>query len=250
MADVCFPDYKHRCWNDSGNAAVSFDSSLKAADVPWLDQQQPDALKRWIRDTKVPVLASQPNGTINWCNAAFENLLGYPLPELAGMSWTDITVSGSDVKTDIQLAKETERGDREEYQFQKEYLRKDKSTVSVRIHVLRYPEQGEFESFLVTVIPLDGYDKIQLEMLMTMERQLCALVETASSSSRAIEAFAKRKDSMQVVYEWGMTHPYKATAIVLVIASLLLGDRFKDAALFARDLIAGRSEVAQEAPAE
>jgi PAS domain S-box-containing protein len=214
--------------------------------VDWIEQQQPEALRRWIRDTSVPVLASLPAGEILWVNQAFEKLLGYTLPELNNLSWKDITANGNDIKTDVELARQTVDGEREEYQFQKEYIHKDRSLKTVRIHVLRHPEAGEFQNFLVTVIPLDGYDQANMDRMIEMERQLSALVESDTRNVKVMSAIAEainRESWMQQkfdqVIEWSSENPVKALAVALVLGFMFFGETFKDAAMFARQIVIG-----------
>jgi PAS domain S-box-containing protein len=57
-------------------------------------------------------------------NSALEQILGYSAEELAGMVFTDFT-HPDDVSADWELFEELIAGDRDNYQLEKRYFRKD-----------------------------------------------------------------------------------------------------------------------------
>ena len=183
--------------------------------MTWIEKQSESLLRSWLQQTKAPVLATLPNGDILWCNHAFECLLGYNNVELVGRkTWMDLTASSEELPVDVELMNEAIKGIREDYQLQKPYRTKSGKTVDVLIDVIRYPVNGEFECFLVTVFPLeDG-----LQFAMGQLSQIRALI---------IEIMAKQPQglTMNKIHEFAKEHPFIAAILGLVLATLLFGER-------------------------
>lgn len=139
--------------------------------MDWIESIPSKALKQWISETRVPMLAFTPDGGILWCNAAFEDFLEYSIVELVGprgKSWNDLTSSSEDAAADMILVRQVEAGARKDYMFQKSYRSKSGRDRKCQIHVLRYPATGDFECCLVSVIPLDAANDMLLQELQEL----------------------------------------------------------------------------------
>lgn len=180
----------------------------------WIDQQDKQKLATWVKFTKVPMLATMPDGKILWANEAFENLLGYTLTELERLTWIKITKDDDDLEYDLQNAASTIAGERFDYQLQKTYIAKSGSSKSCVIDVMRFPRTGEFQCFLVAVLPLDrGSDLalIQLSEIRTLMLTLMSQPVTGLTWEKAT-IFAKE-------------HPLVASIIGTFLATVLFGER-------------------------
>lgn len=183
--------------------------------MSWLEGQHKDPLKYWLRYTSSPLLVSQLDGEIVWCNPAFEELLGYTNAEISNqqIKWTDLTQSKEDLQADLMMAKELALGNSQSYKLQKEYRRKAGGLVRVIIHVMRYPPSGNLDYFLVTVLPLDmGYD-FAMEKLANLEDQLIKIFSVMS------------ENNTNKLWEWANENKPISAALFVLFLTLLLGDR-------------------------
>src|SRR5437588_9541963 len=81
---------------------------------------------------------SDPQGRLVETNHALQTMLGYSAQELAGMSFTRFT-HPDDASLQQALFDELLAGRRDHYQIEKRYLRKDGSTMWVRLTESRLP---------------------------------------------------------------------------------------------------------------
>lgn len=180
----------------------------------WLDALEPSGLRAWLRHTAVPMLATLPDGKFLWVNSAYERLTGYTWSELNDLSWTELTESLSDRNKDVEMALELQSGQgRISYQFRKQYKHKTGTGPRVIIDVLRYPIQGDFVCFLVSVIPLDkGYEQALHEV---------------EKLHRLIEDFIQlqKRTLWDQYWNWAEKHPYRAAIVTVIAATFILGDR-------------------------
>lgn len=161
------------------------------------------------------MVGAMPDGEFLWCNEAFEDLLGWSSVELIGrMSWKDITASSEDLTYDEELVAEAVAGDRIDYQLQKQYRTKSGTSKSVVIDVLRYPQSGEFECFLVAMCPLDHGVQFALVQLTDIRKLIVAMIEHQPNGITLDKAVAFAKE-----------HPVVASIIGTVLSVLLFGER-------------------------
>lgn len=167
------------------------------------------------------MLATLPDGGILWCNASFEELLGYTSYELVGkMSWADLTTDKDELEADLVAVQEVVSGSRKDYQLQKAYRKKSGIPCDVIIHVLRHPQEldREFHCFLVSCAPLDMGERHALEVINDTRTKLYELEHYLTSQSTFWRA----------TLEWGKENPWKAGIVGSIFAGFLFGDRFLD----------------------
>lgn len=184
----------------------------------WLDTQEKQVLTDWIRRTKIPVLASKPDGRILWVNPAFEALTGYSYYEIVDkdnpLTWKDITVE-EDLLFDERMVEDLEKGVRTDYMMEKRYKHKNGPPVSVIIEVLRYPLAGEFQFCLVTAVPLNHGYEAALIQLKTIKELLVPIAEVCEKNLGGL--------TVEKVYDFIVNNPKKAAFIALLLAVLLFG---------------------------
>lgn len=183
--------------------------------MSWLETVEPVGLRDWIRYTYVPMLASLPDGTILWANPSYERLTGYTLPELEKKSWQDMTIDLDDRSADIEMALSLKTGERKQYQLRKQCQHKTGTGPQVLIDALRYPQEGKFVCFFVSVIPLDeGYNQSLREI-----EKLRLIMEVFLKSQK------DRQTTVEKLTAWAEKHPKMAFLASAVIFIFLFGDR-------------------------
>lgn len=181
----------------------------------WLSQQSKEKLEHWVRHTKTPMLATLPDGSILWTNAAFESLLGYAKVELAGQkTWIELTKPDENLGYDRQMVEQVVAGTMTDYQLQKQYLTKSGSTKTVVIDVLRYPLSGPFECFLVAVVPVDRGVELAVGQLAAIRKLILEMLEREPKGLTFDKLLA-----------WSKDHPLASAIIGTLFAFLLFGER-------------------------
>ena len=184
------------------------------------------ALPVWVRHTKVPLLATLPDGSILWANAAMERLLDYTVSELLEMTWTELTAASNDADKDAQMAAMLVDGStgRVSYEFRKSYRKKNGEMVPVVIDVIRYPLHGgeeSFKAFLVSVMPIESSAQFAIKEVHALRDQL---VEFMTKIEERREVSQKEPLSDRLL-KWATDNPTKAGVILAFLAFLLFGDR-------------------------
>lgn len=191
----------------------------------WLNERPPEMLREWLRGTSAPMLVTvlEGDGRILWCNQSFEQLLQYTSVEYYRdhnpITWKQLTIDRGDLEADTMMAQEVIDGTRLEYQLAKQYKRKDGTPCNVQIHVMRYPLQGGFECFLVTVYPLDQGSGFALLELQQIRGDLIALMERMPKPGEDTPTQSDR------LFNWINDNPKRGTIAVVFVAFLLFGDR-------------------------
>lgn len=113
-----------------------------------------------------PVAFVDLNDKFIFCNKAWCKLLGYSESELKQRRWQDITKT-DDVGSDQFEVESIKKGDKEEYYLEKNYIRKDGSTVGIRLYVHKYPEEGMHEGYVVFArrITSEDYEDLKSKFL-------------------------------------------------------------------------------------
>lgn len=184
--------------------------------MSWLTKQEDGLLRTWIVRTKTPMLVTMPDGSILWCNESFESLLGYSSFELVGKrSWHDLTDDKSDLAAHIALAGDAVAGKRRDFQMHKPYRTKDGPKIRVVIDVVRYPQAGDFECFLVSAVPTDRGVHFALGQLTEIHTLMIEIIGREKENKDRIDAF----------FAWVSSKPMVGYPIILFFAILLFGSR-------------------------
>jgi hypothetical protein len=186
--------------------------------MSWIDDRTTDLLRVWLQKTAAPMLASELDGGIIWCNPALEEFLGYTIVEFTRannpITWDAITVDRGDLVTDMALSADVAAGNRFDYQLTKQYRAKDGAAKNVVIHVLRYPLIGDLECLLVSIYPIDHGSEFALKELKEMRREHMMILERLDTPG----------DVMRLL-DWAEKHPKKSAIATVFLSFLLFGDR-------------------------
>lgn len=190
--------------------------------MTWLAKQKDTLLRDWIRRTQTPMMATLPGGSILWCNSAFEDLLGWTSVELIDKkSWIDLTDNPDDLEADLTLSAEVVSGLRTAYQLHKPFRTKEGQPVRVVIDVIRFPQRGEFECFLVSAIPTDRGVHFALGQLTEIHSLMLEMIKQSDSCSTN----ECRPDRIDSFFSWVAAKPVIGYPIIAFFAALLFGSR-------------------------
>lgn len=206
--------------------------TLKDGNVPdtWI-KQQIDPLRHWIENSKCPMLASMPSGEIVYANRAFADYVGYSQVELVGdggKSWKELTVDSLDIAADEKNVAEVLRGATSDFTMIKSYRHKVGTPKRSHMHVIRWPPAGEFEVFLVTVIPLDGSWEYALSEIESVKSLIISYISDASQHT-----------SWSMFWRWARHNPAVAYPLIGGLSSLIVGDRVIELIAAIRQAITG-----------
>ncbi len=208
--------------------------------MSWLAQQDCELLRTWARTSPVPLLASEAQGKILWCNEAFEEFIGYSQYELTlgqsgnGMTWMQLSTNDGNLVADQRMTEELVAGRRERYSVKKQYLPKNERPAWVEIHVMRWPFTGNIQCFLVIVEPLKNGSQASAQIASeTMSRVITKLDEIKAEHKAAlIDHVDKVKQEMvpksgvhQIFAgfaDLAVRNP-RAAVVVAIVFSLLIG---------------------------
>lgn len=174
------------------------------------------------------MVVSHMDGRFLWVNHAAEDLLGFSPFEFIGLHgkpglrWTDLTVKATDLEADQAMVQELEKGSRVEYTLEKSYLAKDGTPIPTKIHVLRWPPDGDCDCFLVTILPLDAQNEMLREEILQMRHALAEFMTEQRTSKvwGVVVSLAKWADSNRLF----------AVGVVLFFMAFFAGDRVLDIA--------------------
>jgi formate hydrogenlyase transcriptional activator len=105
--------------------------------------------ERWrsvFEKSAIGVALTDENGRFVAVNRAYEKMLGYSEEELQKLSFFDVTPEEFR-QPNQKLATEMWRGNRQHYEFEKPYRRKDGSLIWVRLHASLVPGSGSVPRF-------------------------------------------------------------------------------------------------------
>lgn len=184
--------------------------------MTWLDSKKVSMLHQWMEKTAVPMYAASVEGEILWCNSSFENLTGYTVYELTSgqRTWGELTSCPEDKEAEEDALTAVVLGTRDSYKMNKALRSKDGVEVSVIAHTMRYPNTGELECLLVSIIPLNAGSKYQVETMSDVHR---LLIEMASR---------EREHAFDKFFSWVAANQWKAGIAGCVLLAYFLGEDF------------------------
>ena len=183
-------------------------------------------------------MATGLGGDIWWANEALENMMGYTASELReSVKWTDMTVDHGDLHHDLAMAEELVHGSRIEYQLVKQLKHKSGESISVSIHVLRHPLQGDFNCFLVSVRCLNEGPRAMLRELQEMQSTMLEIMDRQEAAKRKVEAELRERAAHETFWGWCKDNPRKAAVLGAFGAFLVVGDRVIEFISAIRDIL-------------
>jgi PAS domain S-box-containing protein len=126
---------------------------------------------------------------MSWCK-----MVGYASNELAQMTWQDITCN-EDIGGDGNEVKAVKDGIREDYYFEKNYVRKSGSRIQVGLYIVRYPEYGNHIGYVAFAKELShghAYNELKERFL-----ELESIVKVMQHNEITAKLFAQRIDSLK-----------------------------------------------------
>ncbi len=163
----------------------------------------------------VGMVVSDLQGYIVNANAAMQHMIGYTGEELRTQRFSDIT-HPDDVSTNVAFFQELLAGERENYQMEKRYLRKDGGMLWAQLTVSAMrADDGKPEAIVAVVEDIGARKRVEAER--TMMLQVLDLVNTQSDRQELM------RDICRKLQEWsgcssiglrlreGNDYPYYAT---------------------------------------
>jgi PAS domain S-box-containing protein len=117
-----------------------------------------------------------------FCNNSWCKLLGYSESELKEKTWKDIT-KREDIGSDQSEVDAIISGEKEEYYLEKSYIRKDRSIITIKLYVHRYPETGDHEGYIVFAkrVTSEDYEDLKSKFL-DLQKTVLILQQSAIAS--------------------------------------------------------------------
>lgn len=213
----------------------------------WISNQKKELLELFIIDIEIPVLVSGPTGSVLWANPAFEEFIGYTLWELTtgsngrGINWETLTVAGESLEADKEMARQCINGERDRYSVKKQYIPKNDRPVWVDINVVRYPQSGPVECFIIVVVPMKNGTQAAFAMSMDRIKELSDEIRKLQKGYPEMENNIVNgvKDAIEVKTETEQIfvstarlinrNPKVSAAICLIILIMILGTQLVQA---------------------
>ncbi|MBP6849502.1 MAG: PAS domain S-box protein, partial [Kofleriaceae bacterium] len=132
-------------------------SPLAAATAPLAATLSPEVSRRFQELPFVGMAMTSP-ASKRWIqvNQALCDMLGYTHAELLELAWTDVT-HPADLGVDVGAFDEVMRGERDGYQLDKRFVRKDGGVVHATINVKAYrADDGRVDYFIATIADISA----------------------------------------------------------------------------------------------
>ncbi len=148
------------------------DAALRASEAQFRAMFDSSALAISLVD-----LSGRPMKT----NRALSQLLGYTEKELCEKSWMSVT-HPEDIESDVVLFNELIAGQRDTYQVEKRYIRKDRGVVNVRVTLSLIRQSNGDPTFYVSMVE-DITTRTQLEDALRQAQKMEAVGQLTSGIS-------------------------------------------------------------------
>jgi len=205
----------------------------------WLKNQGIDLFITWVENTEVPMIISGSKGEIYWANKSFEEFSGYSYWELCNrLSWEKLSVDDENLEADRQMIAACISGARSNYSIKKQFSPKGEKPVWVDIHVCRFPTNGEFKFFLITVQPLKNGTaaafSLAIDTINNFSKKLEDYNKEVSGMSQEIVKNIKSSQSKgekigESIGGLAWEYPKIAGIVIAIMMAMLLGNQFMEA---------------------
>lgn len=142
-----------------------------------------ERLRRVAENAPVGMALKDMAGRVLWSNPALQSMLGYEDAELRGMFRTEFT-HPLDAGEDTNLYEELLRGERQSFQLEKRYIRKDGSSLWGRLSIFRIDNESDLT--LVIVEDIEAH-KVAEKELAASEGRFRTVIEQAPLSIHIFE---------------------------------------------------------------
>lgn len=185
-------------------------------------------LERIAIDSSIPCLLSRADGSIVWCNNAFEEFIGYTVAEFhAGkVGWKQLTPIKEELLADEEMVSLLQSGQRTEYTIYKSYLPNGKSPTRCKLTVYAWPSaNGQVEEFVVVVWPLINGQLMAFEHTVSsvekLRQEIGGILKTISDRDRESDII----QGARLAERWLVKYPVGAKIVGLLLLIVVLGDK-------------------------
>ncbi len=185
--------------------------------MEWIDKLESDELRRWLRDTVVPMVVISLEGKILWCNSAMEKFSGYSRPELsnARMTWAGLTVGEEEIAAEAEMVDQLRLKQRATYIIQKQIKHKTSMPAWATVHGSRNSVDGDTDCIFISILPVDVAYEYTYTELQEIRRSLVGVVAKLSEppknyARQYLEAYTAR--------------PFQTIFLTLLVVAFFSGD--------------------------
>jgi PAS domain S-box-containing protein len=137
--------------------------------------------KRIFDNSSIGIAVTDLEGRFEMANVAFQQMIGFTDEELVKMTFLDITVPDFRAHN-FALVKELLDGKRDQFNFEKQYRRKDGHLIWVRINVSLLPGGGEAPRNVLGIVEDISERKAAEETLQQTQMRLSRAAEVATAA--------------------------------------------------------------------
>lgn len=130
-------------------------------------------------------LIATEDGRIHWANPSFLQFIGYSMWEFTkadgNVTWRHISLKDDSLEADEKAVADSAAGGSNEYWVGKSYIPKGKPPVPIKLHIRRYPKEGQHEFFVGEVTVLESSESG--ELLRKMNKSIDKMAEAHKGDS-------------------------------------------------------------------
>ena len=198
-------------------------------------EKHPELGEGVFRKSPLKKIISGADGEIYDANDAFCKFIGYSVYEFQRsnnpVKWTELTLPTEDLEADTHNVEMCLEGKQLSYRVRKHYIPKGETPVLVEIHVTRFPFDlsKPFEFFVVSVLDIEGKDRILLEEFTQITKKQTQIFENQTKSIEDIANELKilRWGNVSTIIKWCIDNPKWSFPFFVLVVILLTGDRLK-----------------------